>query len=109
MKTLLPTLREKKRYIAIEVMAESAVNMKEAQLEIMHAITASLGTVTSAKAGIQFLDMKNNKGIIRVNQNYADDVKAACIFINNIKGKKTVIKTISVSGILNKTRKKMEA
>ena len=108
MTTIIPTLRDKKRYILFEVISDGAVSMRETSTELQSTFEKNLGTFTLARAGVQFLpDWQQQRGILRVSHLYVDDIKASMVFVASIKGKKAVVQTLSVSGILNKVRTQM--
>jgi len=110
-KPLLPSLREKKRYLAYEVVSNSrfydAVNVSKA---ILDATKDYLGDLGMSKAGILPLNDKWNadlqRGIMRVNHKYVDNLRASLIFVKNIEGKDAIIKSVGASGILKKTQQK---
>ncbi len=110
MKTLLPTLREKKRYVVFEVMSKETVGMKDTTQEFQRTFESAFGSFTAAQAGIQFMpDWNRQRGIMRVGHRYVDHAKAAFVMLHEIRGIPAVIQTLTVSGILDKARKKMEA
>ncbi len=110
-KPLLPSLREKKRYLAFEVISRyrfnDAVNVSKA---ISDAANDFLGDFGMAKAGILPLNDKWNenmqRGIMRVNNKHVDDLKASLIFVKNIEGKGAIVKSVGASGILRKAQQK---
>ncbi|MAE42320.1 ribonuclease P protein component 2 [Candidatus Woesearchaeota archaeon] len=110
-KPLLPSLREKKRYLAYEVISQQKFNDA---IEINHAIVNAsnefLGNLGMAKAGIITLNDQWNsslqRGTIRVNNKHVDELKASLVFVKNIKGKDIILKSIGASGILKKTQQK---
>ena len=107
LKTLLPSLKEKKRYVAFEVLSDKAVSKESAKESIEKALLKLFGEVGMAKAGLMFLpDWDQNKGIARVNSSCVNDLKAAMALISSINGQKAIVRSIGVSGILNKARKK---
>ena len=55
-----------------------------------------------SKAGVMILINKENKGIIRVNHKYVDEVKVALALINNYNNNDVKIETVKVSGVINK-------
>ena len=69
-----------------------------------------LGQLGIAKAGIRILPEKWNlelqKGIIKVNHKHVDELKSALTLIEKINNKKVIIKSIGVSGILNKAEQR---
>jgi len=95
MKAILPSLKEKKRYIVFE----TEKTMKAIDNIIKSACLKFLGTYGCSKAGIQVLKTSNKKTIIRVNNKYVDHIKTALAL--NTKGKCT-----AVSGVLKKIKGK---
>jgi len=105
LKPILPTLREKKRYVAFEVQGE--VTRATIKQEIISTMKEFIGTLGMANAGLDFLpDWKDNRGIYRVNTKYTDHSKASLALIKTINNKKITVKSLGTSGIINKIRKK---
>ncbi|MFH0868225.1 MAG: Rpp14/Pop5 family protein [Candidatus Woesearchaeota archaeon] len=110
-KPLLPSMREKKRYLAYEVISNhkfnDAVHISKA---IFDATKDFLGDLGMAKAGIIPINDKWNenmqRGIIRVNNKHVDELKASLIFVKSIEGKEAIIKSVGASGILRKAQQK---
>jgi len=108
-KPLLPTLKERKRYILFKIYTDSEIEKEKVSRCVAKACLQFLGELNMAKSGIQFLPETLNKtektGIIRTNNKYLDQVKAALTLIKDIEGKKTSFSTIKVSGSLDKLKK----
>lgn len=105
LRPLLPSLREKKRYIAFEVHTEGNIDLDHAQKSIEQSMKELLGDLGVARAGVLFLrDWKQNRGIIKVNTHCVDEIKASFALVEDIAGKKAIIKSIGVSGALEKIR-----
>ena len=110
-KPLLPSLREKKRYLAYEVISKSkfndAIHVNKA---ILNAANELLGILGMAKAGIIPLNDKWNentqRGILRVNNKHVNGLKASLIFVKNIDGKEVIVKSVGASGILKKAQQR---
>ena len=110
-KPLLPSLREKKRYLAYEVISKSkfnsAANINKA---IFDAANTFLGNLGMARAGILPINDKWNanmqRGVIKVNNKHVDELKASLTFVKNIEGKEVIVKSVGASGILKKLRQK---
>lgn len=110
-KPLLPSLREKKRYLAYEVISKSrfydAIHVNKAILETANEFLGNLGM---AHAGIIPINDKWNekmqRGIMRVNNKHVDNLKASLIFVKNINGKDAIVKSVGASGILRKAQQK---
>jgi len=105
MKTLLPTLKERNRYIVYEIKSEKKIDFKEAKEEIKKAILSFLGELETAKSSLLILDdWKNNKGIIKVGHKYTDKTRVALMLIKYINKKSVMFQTIRISGTLKKAR-----
>jgi len=110
-KPLLPSLREKKRYLAYEVISKhkfhDAIHVSKA---ILDAANDFLGHSGMAKAGLLTLNDKWNpdsqRGMMRVNNKHVDELKASLVFVKNIGGKDAIVKSVGASGILRKAQQK---
>lgn len=105
----MPTLKEKKRYLAFEVVSDKGINdLKAVSDEIMAKALELVGNLGLAKAGIQILKYNKSlqKGLIRVNHKHVDELKAALTFIKKINNKEAIVKSIGVSGMLNKAEER---
>ena len=107
LKHLLPSLREKKRYIVYEVQTKTPITRTEATKEVSNTMKQFIGDLGVAQVGLMHLkDWKDNKGILKVNAQHVDHAKASLSLIKTINDKKVIVKSIAVSGIINKLRKK---
>ncbi|MBT4368183.1 hypothetical protein HOD14_02295 [Candidatus Woesearchaeota archaeon] len=91
MKRLLPSLREKKRYIVFETTNPNKVDK---------ALKDFLGILGMSKVNPLVMKdkFKKNRGIVRINHAYKDEVIMALSLVN--------VKVIGVSGILKKADEK---
>ena len=106
-KPILPSLREKKRYLVFEVISKEPINdFKLVWNSIRDSCIHFLGQLGVAKAGIIPLENKWNsrlqKGIIRISHKHVDSVRASFALAGNLAGKEAIIKSLGVSGILKK-------
>ncbi len=105
-KPVIPSLREKKRYLAFEIISGNKLSINDVKEAIINAVSRFLGEFGSSKAGIIFLDDKYNektqRGIIKVNRKQVDNLKSALILIKKIKNEDIIFRSIGVSGILKK-------
>ena len=111
MKRISPSLRQKKRYLVFEIVSNKKISSFEAvSSAIWQNSLAFLGELGMAKAGILILKERFNanlqKGIIKVNNKYVDHLKSALLMIERIGNEKVILKSVGVSGILNKADKK---
>ena len=107
-KPILPSLREKKRYIAYKVKANKPIDNSTLRNAVNSYMLKFLGELSYAKAGIILLDCKNNKGIIKTSNNYVNEVKASLALIDSIENNVVAFRSICVSGSLSKAVSKME-
>lgn len=106
-KPILPTLRERKRYLVYEVISNRKLAHESVKKEIKKSILDFIGELGYAKSGVIIMDdWKNNKGLIKINHNFVDQIKASLSLIKTIDDQKVIVKSSGLSGILNKSRKK---
>ena len=107
MKPLLPSLKEKKRYVVFHIISNKKFNNPK---KIFNAIKLSylnlFGQFGMAKAGIIFLKERyypeKQKGIIKIGNKYAHNLKTSFLFIKKIDNTSVIIRGIGVSGTIKK-------
>ncbi|MBI2658683.1 hypothetical protein HYX05_01090 [Candidatus Woesearchaeota archaeon] len=107
LKPVLPSLREKKRYLVFEVISKQKINdASQVSSAIWNASSQFLGQLGTAKAGLMILnnkwDQKLQRGIMKVSHRHVDAVKAALVFANKIGNEDVIFRSLGVSGILRK-------
>jgi len=113
-KPIMPSLKEKKRYIAYEVIAEAKCDASRDHRQslcapgtqaVEKAITDSMlefvGELGTAQAGILF----PKPGIIKVSHLATEQAKAAIALVKQINGRQVALRTLGTSGMLNKAEK----
>lgn len=104
-KPILPSLKEKRRYLAFQVISETKIGFSEVKAAILDELESLVGRLGMAKANVSFIDeLKDNKGIIKVNNKYLDYLKASFVSLRDINNKKAIVRSIGISGVLNKAR-----
>jgi RNase P/RNase MRP subunit POP5 len=105
MKPLLPTLKERQRYIVYEVISASPV--QDISETLLHKLAEILGVFGMAEAGILSVsyDTKTQTGILRTNHDQVVRVKAALLMITHLGKTQVIIRTRGVSGILKKVKR----
>ncbi|MBD3249734.1 hypothetical protein GF336_06840 [Candidatus Woesearchaeota archaeon] len=111
LKPILPTLKERKRYLAYNIISKKPISsFKHVEEQINAKSLEYLGQLGYAEAGISVLKSrfkpKLQKGIIRVNNNHTDNLKAALTFIRNINSKEAIVKSLGVSGMIKKAEER---
>lgn len=106
LKPLLPSLREKKRYIAYEIISEHKLNLSADMVEksILESSLDYMGDYGMSKAGVMVMKNKyrKQKGIIRVANKSADNLRASLALITHVNNTKVIVRSVGMSGILKK-------
>ncbi|MFQ5474805.1 MAG: Rpp14/Pop5 family protein [Candidatus Nanoarchaeia archaeon] len=113
-KPLLPSLREKKRYLVFEVISNEEIrefsSIKEA---IWQSNLALLGELGMGEAGLWMLEDKwqqeEQKGIMRVNNKYIDKLRVSLSLIKEAEQKQVIVRSVGISGTLKKAQEKFLA
>jgi len=110
-KPLLPSLREKKRYLVFQVISKSPIKSSQKIIKSIYSeYLKFLGELGFAKAAPMFLNDKYNsksqKGIIKINNKYINHLKAVLTLVKKIDRQDIIISSVGVSGILNKAEKR---
>jgi len=103
-KRLLSSLREKKRYVLFEtisVIPISSTNIKE---NIIKSYKNLFGEIGLSKAGISFIEYKENKGILKINNKYLDELRASFCMMRKVNKQDILLKTLRISGTLKKVK-----
>ena len=108
LKGLLPSLREKKRYLVFKTHSKKPITKEKISKAITSAVLNYVGIKGAAQAGINILNNKYNQqtGIVRVSHKSVNDLKTSLALIKNIDNEPVIFQTIGVSGILKKAEEK---
>jgi len=110
MKPILPSLRERKRYMAYEIISNESHAFENAARAINESYRQLFGEQGMAEANISAMkaDFHDNKGIIRMNHKATDRAKMAIAMIKNIGKSKATARSTTVSGTLKKAKSKLK-
>lgn len=109
MKVLPPTIRENKRYLAFELIAEGSVSRDELIREIFSAAGSLLGDFGSSECNIWLFAFEGMQGVISCNRENVCQTRAAIATVTHIKGKRVNIHILGISGtVLGATKKYLE-
>jgi ribonuclease P/MRP protein subunit POP5 len=103
-----PTLRERNRYIAFELVCDSPIGRGEVVKATWNVLLRFLGELGASKTSLWVMDWNEEKkqGILKVNHLSVDEVRAALVLMNDLGGKPVVFRTLGVSGSVKKTKEK---
>src|SRR3989338_6254409 len=95
LKPILPSLREKKRYVVFEVISKRKIwDFSAVSNAIYSSSSDFVGQLGMAKAGIMVLgnkwDPEFQRGIIKVGHKHVDALKASLAFISRIEGNEAI-------------------
>jgi ribonuclease P/MRP protein subunit POP5 len=104
LKTLPPTLREKKRYIAFKILHDDELSEGEVVNLIRRAVLEYYGIWGTSKANPWLVYYNSPYGILRCQRENVDYVKASLILVREFKGKPINIICLGVSGTIRKAK-----
>ncbi|MBN1156747.1 hypothetical protein JXA85_03965 [Candidatus Woesearchaeota archaeon] len=109
LKGLMPTLKDKKRYLTFEIISKIKIESYNSSVEAIKGSFSRLcGTSSLGKAGIMPVEGCWNRekqiGLLRVNNKYLNDLRGSLTMITNIDGKDALVRSIFSSGIIKKAK-----
>ena len=110
-KVLLPTLKERQRYVVYRVLSKDGLrDFGGIHNNIILQCNMLLGIFDGGKAGVMGAKYNAEKftGVIRVNNKYVDKLKVCLGLIKKANNQEVTIDCINVSGMLNKATDKMD-
>lgn len=106
LKTLLPTLRERERYIAFQIISEEPINYIELETALWETMLEFLGEYGVSKTSVWLMknlyDEKNQIGVIRCNHKSLTQVLACLGIISRLGESRVVFKILKISGTIKK-------
>jgi len=108
LKPLPPTLRERNRYLTLELLSDSNFGREELIKAIQNSCLNFLGELGTSKTSLWLLDWdeRKRKGILKVNHKSVDEVRASLALIKEINKKPCILHVLGVSGTVKKAREK---
>ena len=102
---MMPSLRERKRYLVFELISRKNCSFKEASELVLGSCHYLIGSLGMSRAGVLMLQncYKDNVGVVKVHPSFVDDVKSALALIRHDD---VVARSRGLSGILNKAQKR---
>lgn len=106
MEPLLPTLRIRRRYIAIDVMSDEPIDRDALINAVFSSACSLLGDAGTAHSGLTVLGFENGRGFVRCRHTAVSGVIAALGLVSMINGRRVIIHVRGVSGTIKGARKK---
>ncbi len=103
LKPVMPSLRERQRYVAFEVLSSIQLDASSVSQAIKNAVLQFVGEHGLAEMGLIMLKetFANNKGVARCSHNTLDTLKASFAFIKDINGHAVTVRSLRASGALH--------
>ncbi|MBW2964822.1 hypothetical protein KY363_05155 [Candidatus Woesearchaeota archaeon] len=103
----MPSLRERKRYLAFEIISEKPIqDFKAVSYAITNTALQFLGELGCAEAGIIMMqdkfDAQRQRGLIRVNNRSLDRLRATLALVQKIDNQDVIVRSVGASGIIKK-------
>jgi ribonuclease P/MRP protein subunit POP5 len=95
---LLPSLRNRKRYIAVAVISDAPVQRNAFIAAVSQTGCALLGDVGFAGCGVSVLGFENNAGIVKCKHISVSQTIGILAFMTAVDGQKVIVQTLGVSG-----------
>ena len=109
-KSLPPSLRGRRRYIAYQVISEEKILLQDLANSIWHSVLNFLGEHGSSKADMwiakNIYDEKRQMGLIRCSHLSVEDIRASLALIERIGDTRVVVKVLGVSGTIKAAKVK---
>lgn len=106
LKPLLPSLKEKKRYLRFEILSPDPIKKEDVFCSIWDSVLSLYGEAGAARAGLWIVPDKYNEhaqsGILRVAHDMVDQIKASLAFITIIGATPAIVQVTRVSGMISK-------
>ena len=107
MRRLIPTLRNKKRYVAFELVTECNPELGEVKKSLWESMLRLFGEIGSAKIDAHFVDeqCKGRRGVVRCAHTGTDGLLSSFAFVSAVSGKKAVLRSLGISSTVKGVKK----
>ena len=106
MKILPPTLREKKRYLAVEIMREGRINRERLIRALQDSIRELFGDTGLSETGLRLLHFDGNHAVVRCTPRTVWRTRAGIATITEIDGTKVSLRVIGIGGTVRSVMEK---
>jgi len=104
LKTLMPTLREKERYIKFKIISENPIYYSDLEEAIWNTFLEFFGEANTAKLSLWLIknlfDQKEQTAVLKCNSKSVEQIVAGLGLISRIGDSRIIIKILKVSGTL---------
>ncbi len=107
-KPILPTLKERNRYIAFESISDSGFSRNDVVKAVWNSILNFFGEMGASRTSLWVMDWdeKKQKGILKANHRGVDTVRTSLALVEGINGHKVIFNVLGISGTIKKARER---
>ncbi len=105
MKTL-PTLRNKKRYLAFEIISQKPIYRNELTMEISNSLSSLFGDTGASEINAALLLFDGKCGILRCMREKTLEARAGLACIHDIHGGRIAVRVLGISGTIKSATEK---
>ena len=106
MRSRLPVLRTRRRYLAFELEAEGEIQPRELMSEIHSSQFSLFGDAGAAKNRLKMISFDGHFGLLRCHHTHLQDTRAILASIYSINGIRAALHTKGVSGTIKSATEK---
>ena len=106
MRSKLPVLRTRRRYLAFEVDAEGEIWSKDLVEEIYSSQLSLFGDAGVARNRLKLISFRNGHGLLRCHHRHIQETRAVLAAVCSIKGTRAAIRTKGLSGTIKSATEK---
>jgi len=106
MKILPPTLREKKRYLALQIISETRASRNQFLKELQYSIASLVGDVGLSESRLQLLYFDGRFAIVRCVPKKIWVVRAGIAAITGINKRRIAVRVIGIGGTVRSVTEK---
>ena len=109
-KILPPTLRDRKRYLAYQVVSDSKLEFSEINNAIWYSIMNFMGEKGASEADIWIIkntyEEERKIGLIKCSHTSVEDVRTALALVQKMGENRMIIRVLGISGTMKAAKKK---
>ena len=104
LKTLMPTLREKDRYVKFKIISENPIYYSDLEEAIWNTFLEFFGEANTSKLSLWLIknlfDQKDQTSVVKCNSKSVEEVVAGLGLISRLGDSRIIIKILKVSGTI---------
>jgi len=106
LRTWLPVLRDRRRYMAFELDSENKIQSGDLAREIYTSQTSLLGDFGASKTKLQLISFDGRFGIIRCTHKHIEEAKVVLTTVRAVRGTRATMRVRGISGTIKAATEK---